>query len=272
MLRAEHIQYQHEFTNFQLEDINLKINEGEVVSLIGPNGSGKSTLLRVISRLLKPNSGKVYLNEQNIHAMKTKEVAKTLTMLPQMNNHQLDLTVRELVEFGRHPHSGGKTVLSKADKEIVDWAIDVTGLQHFQNRVLPSMSGGERQRAWIAMTVAQHPKVLLLDEPTTYLDIAHQLEVMELVKELNDKYKMTVIMVLHDINQAAQNSGRLIVLKNGKIHFDGSPRRVVCKEMFQSIFEIDAEIYMQDGHPIFTPVKRCSDRNMSNCNPYKNLQ
>lgn len=272
MLRAEHIQYQHEFTNFQLEDINLKINEGEVVSLIGPNGSGKSTLLRVISRLLKPNSGNVYLDEQNIHAMKTKEVAKTLTMLPQMNNHQLDLTVRELVEFGRHPHSGGKTVLSKEDKEIVDWAIDVTGLQHFQNRVLPSMSGGERQRAWIAMTVAQHPKVLLLDEPTTYLDIAHQLEVMELVKELNDKYKMTVIMVLHDINQAAQNSGRLIVLKNGKIHFDGSPRRVVCKEMFQSIFEIDAEIYMQDGHPIFTPVKRCSDRNMSNCNPYKNLQ
>ncbi|WP_409368759.1 ABC transporter ATP-binding protein [Lysinibacillus sp. 38-6] len=272
MLRAEHIQYQHEFTNFQLEDINLKINEGEVVSLIGPNGSGKSTLLRVISRLLKPNSGKVYLNEQNIHAMKTKEVAKTLTMLPQMNNHQIDLTVRELVELGRHPHSGGKTVLSKADKEIVDWAIDVTGLQHYQNRVLPSMSGGERQRAWIAMTVAQHPKVLLLDEPTTYLDIAHQLEVMELVKELNDKYKMTVIMVLHDINQAAQNSGRLIVLKNGKIHFDGSPRRVVCKEMFQSIFEIDAEIYMQDGHPIFTPVKRCSDRNMSNCNPYKNLQ
>ncbi|AHN21212.1 ABC transporter ATP-binding protein [Lysinibacillus varians] len=269
MLRTEHIQYQHEFTNFQLEDINLKINEGEVVSLIGPNGSGKSTLLRVISRLLKPNSGKVFLDEQNIHKMKTKEVAKTLTMLPQMNSHQLDLTVRELVEFGRHPHSGGKTILSTADKEIVDWAIDVTGLRHLQNRVLPSMSGGERQRAWIAMTVAQHPKVLLLDEPTTYLDIAHQLEVMELVKELNHKYNMTVIMVLHDINQAAQNSERLIVLKKGKIYYDGSPFYVLCKEMFQSIFEIDAEIYMQDGNPIFTPVKLCSDRNMSH-NTYKN--
>lgn len=113
MLRTEHIHYQHEFTNFQLDDINLKINEGEVISLIGPNGSGKSTLLRVISRLLKPNSGTVYLNEQNIHEMKSKEVAKTLTMLPQMNSHQLDLTVRELVEFGRHPHSGGKAVLTK---------------------------------------------------------------------------------------------------------------------------------------------------------------
>lgn len=120
------------------------------------------------------------------------------------------------------------------------------------------MSGGERQRAWIAMTVAQHPKVLLLDEPTTYLDIAHQLEVMELVKELNHKYKMTVIMVLHDINQAAQNSERLIVLKKGKIHYDGSPHCVVCKEMFQSIFEIDAEIYMQGGNPIFTPIKLCA--------------
>ncbi|MDD1505163.1 ABC transporter ATP-binding protein [Lysinibacillus sp. CNPSo 3705] len=251
--------YQHEFTNFRLDDINLKINEGEVVSLIGPNGSGKSTLLRVISRLLKPNTGIVYLDERNIHEMKSKEVAKTLTMLPQMNSHQLDLTVRELVEFGRHPHSGRKTVLSKEDIEIVDWAIEVTGLKHLQNRVLPSMSGGERQRAWIAMTVAQHPKVLLLDEPTTYLDIAHQLEVMELVKELNHKYNMTVIMVLHDINQAAQNSERLIVLKKGKIHYDGSPHCVLCKEMFQSIFDIDAEIYIQGGKPIFTPVKLCAN-------------
>lgn len=259
MLRTEHINYQHEFTNFRLDDINLKINEGEVVSLIGPNGSGKSTLLRVISRLLKPNTGIVYLDERNIHEMKSKEVAKTLTMLPQMNSHQLDLTVRELVEFGRHPHSGRKTVLSKEDIEIVDWAIEVTGLKHLQNRVLPSMSGGERQRAWIAMTVAQHPKVLLLDEPTTYLDIAHQLEVMELVKELNHKYNMTVIMVLHDINQAAQNSERLIVLKKGKIHYDGSPHCVLCKEMFQSIFDIDAEIYIQGGKPIFTPVKLCAN-------------
>ncbi|TQR39512.1 ABC transporter ATP-binding protein [Lysinibacillus sphaericus] len=258
MLRIEHINYQHEFTNFRLDDINLKINEGEVVSLIGPNGSGKSTLLRVISRLLKPNTGTVYLDERNIHEMKSKEVAKTLTMLPQMNSHQLDLTVRELVEFGRHPHSGRKTVLSKEDIEIVNWAIEVTGLKHLQNRVLPSMSGGERQRAWIAMTVAQHPKVLLLDEPTTYLDIAHQLEVMELVKELNHKYNMTVIMVLHDINQAAQNSDRLIVLKKGKIHYDGSPHCVLCKEMFQSIFDIDAEIYIQGGKPIFTPVKLCA--------------
>ena len=255
MLRTNQISYQHENSSFQLQDISIKIDEGEVVSLIGPNGSGKSTLLRVISRLLKPNSGEVLLDGQNVREMKSTEVAKSLAMLPQMNNHQLDLTVRELVEFGRHPHTGKSGRLTKEDIELIDWAIEVTGLSHLQGRLLPSMSGGERQRAWIAMTIAQNPKVLLLDEPTTYLDISHQLEVMELVKELNAKYNMTVIMVLHDINQAAQYSDRLIVLKRGVIHYDGLPHCVLCKEMFQTIFEIDADIYSQDGRPVFSPKR-----------------
>lgn len=258
MLRTESIHYEHDLTKFRLNDISLSINEGEIVSLIGPNGSGKSTLLRVISRLLKPNSGTIYLREENIQKMKSTEVAKTLTMLPQMNNHLLDLTVRELVEFGRHPYSGNKLGLSKEDREIVEWALEVTGLSQMQNRLIPSMSGGERQRAWIAMTVAQHPKVLLLDEPTTYLDIAHQLEVMELVKDLNCQYNMTIIMVLHDINQAAKYSDRIIVLKQGQLHYDGLPHCVLCKEMFQSIFEIEAEIYNQDGRPVFTPIRKCN--------------
>lgn len=255
MLKIENVQYENDITHFKLQDIDVTINEGEIVSLIGPNGSGKSTLLRIISRLLKPNEGSIYLNNQNMNVMKAKDVAKTLTMLPQMNNHQLDMTVRELVELGRHPHSGYKMKLTNKDIKIVNWAIEVTGLQHLQNRLLPSMSGGERQRAWIAMTVAQHPKVLLLDEPTTYLDIAHQLEVMELVKTLNEKYNMTVIMVLHDINQAAKYSDRLLVLKKGKVYYDGIPHCVLCKEMFQSIFEIDAEIFTQNGRPVFTPIR-----------------
>lgn len=258
MLRTDTIRYEHDFTKFKLDDISINIQQGEIVSLIGPNGSGKSTLLRIISRLLKPNSGDVYLGEHNMRHMKTNEIAKTLTMLPQMNNHQLDLTVRELVEFGRHPHSGKKMKLSQQDIEIVDWAIEVTGLKQLEHRLLPSMSGGERQRAWIAMTVAQHPKVLLLDEPTTYLDIAHQLEVMELVQQLNRQYNMTVIMVLHDINQAAQYSDRLIVLKGGKLYYDGLPHCVLCKEMFESIFEIEADITMKAGKPMFTPLRKCS--------------
>lgn len=256
MLRTESITYEHDLTKFQLDNISINIKQGEIVSLIGPNGSGKSTLLRIISRLLKPNSGAVYLGEENILEMKSNDVAKTLTMLPQMNSHQLDLTVRELVEFGRHPHSGKKMKLSKEDVEIVEWALNVTGLKSMEQRLLPSMSGGERQRAWIAMTVAQHPKVLLLDEPTTYLDIAHQLEVMELVRELNEKYNMTVIMVLHDINQAAQYSDRLVVLKRGKLCYDGLPHCVLCKEMFESIFEIEADITMREGRPVFTPIRK----------------
>lgn len=257
MLQVNQLQYENDETKFKLHSMDLSINEGEIVSLIGPNGSGKSTLLRIISRLLKPNSGSIHLNGENIQKMKSKDVAKSLTMLPQMNNHQLDLTVRELVEFGRHPHSGQKLSLSKEDHKIVEWAMEVTGLTQLANRLLPSMSGGERQRAWIAMTIAQHPKVLLLDEPTTYLDISHQLEVMELVKMLNEKYNMTVIMVLHDINQAAKYSDRLLVLKRGELLYDGIPHCVLCKEMFESIFEIEAEIFTKDGRPMFTPVKRC---------------
>ncbi len=257
MLQVNQLQYENDETKFQLHSMDISINEGEIVSLIGPNGSGKSTLLRIVSRLLKPNSGSIHLNGENIQKMKSKDVAKSLTMLPQMNNHQLDLTVRELVEFGRHPHSGHKLSLSKEDDKIVEWAMEVTGLNHLANRLLPSMSGGERQRAWIAMTIAQHPKVLLLDEPTTYLDISHQLEVMELVKMLNEKYNMTVIMVLHDINQAAKYSDRLLVLKRGELLYDGIPHCVLCKEMFESIFEIEAEIFTKDGRPMFTPVKRC---------------
>lgn len=242
-------------SSFQLEDVDLHIKEGEIVSLIGPNGSGKSTFLRLVSRLIEPASGEVRLDGQKIKEMKTQDVAKKLAMLPQMQDHQLDLTVGELVEFGRYPHRGAYSKLTQEDDEIVQWALDVTRLNLFKNRVLQSLSGGERQRAWIAMAIAQRPKILLLDEPTTYLDISHQLEVMELVKELNAKFDMTVVMVLHDINQAARYSDRLIVLKKGQVQFDGIPQCVLCKEMFHSIFEIDAEIYEENGKSFFTPIK-----------------
>ena len=272
MLRTESIHYEHDITKFQLNNISINIKQGEIVSLIGPNGSGKSTLLRVISQLLKSSSGEVYLDEKNVRQMKKREIATTLTMLPQMNNHQLDLTVRELVEFGRHPHNKNNLKLTKEDQEIVEWALEVTRLKPLEHRLLPTMSGGERQRAWIAMAVAQHPKVLLLDEPTTFLDIAHQLEVMELVRELNEKYNMTVVMVLHDINQAAQYSNRLIVLKRGTIYYDGSPQCVLCKEMFATIFEIEADITLKSGRPVFTPIRKCSNHCTSQCinlNDYK---
>ncbi|MFL0365266.1 ABC transporter ATP-binding protein [Bacillus sp. PK3_68] len=254
MLLTKDLSFEHA-SSFQLKDTDIHIEKGEIVSLIGPNGSGKSTLLRIISRLISPKSGEVILDGKNIRSMKSMEVAKKLAMLPQMQDHQLDLTVGELVEFGRYPYRGAYSKLKEEDKHIIQWALDVTQLGPLQNRMLQTLSGGERQRAWIAMAIAQRPDVLLLDEPTTFLDISHQLEVMELVKELNDQFNMTVVMVLHDINQAARYSDRLIVLKNGKIEYEGLPQCVLCKEMFRSIFEIDAHIYQENGKAFFTPIK-----------------
>ena len=254
MLLTKHVAYEHS-PDFRLENIDLHIKEGEIVSLIGPNGSGKSTFLRLISRLITPKSGEVILDGKMIGSMKSQDVAKKLAMLPQMQDHQLDLTVGELIEFGRYPHRAAYGKLTTEDEDIIHWAMDVTRLTRFKNRPLQSLSGGERQRAWIAMAIAQRPKILLLDEPTTFLDISHQLEVMELVQELNEQFGMTVVMVLHDINQAARYSDRLVVLKAGQVQYDGIPQCVLCREMFQSIFEIDADIYKDNGKPFFTPIK-----------------
>ena len=255
VLKAENIQFVRN-PAFSLKDINLTIEKGEVISLIGPNGSGKSTLLRVIANLLKPEEGNIIIDGKNVKAIPKKELPKNLAMLPQMNDHLLDLTVGELVEFGRAPFQRGIGKLSHENQEIVEWALNVTGLTQMKNRLLPGLSGGERQRAWIAMAVAQRSKVLLLDEPTTYLDIAHQMEVLELVKYLNEEFGITVVMVLHDINQAATYSDRLIVMKNGQIHYDGIPQCVLCTEMFQTVFNIDAEVHSNNDGVYFTPLRR----------------
>ncbi|WP_029268109.1 ABC transporter ATP-binding protein [Virgibacillus alimentarius] len=254
MLRTKDVSFEHS-VSFQLNGVNLNINQGEIVSLVGPNGSGKSTLLRLISRLIKPKEGEIILDGSVIDSMKSKDVAKKLAMLPQMQEQQSDLTVQELIEFGRYPHRKSHSRLAREDEEIIQWAIEVTNLTNYKNRMLHSLSGGERQRAWIALAIAQRPKILLLDEPTTFLDIAHQLDVMELVQQLNKQFGMTVLMVLHDINQAARYSNRLVVMKNGNIHYDGIPQCVLCREMFQSIFQIDATIHKQNGNTFFTPLK-----------------
>jgi len=239
---------------FELKIDDFQIKKGEILSLIGPNGSGKSTWLRLISRLVKPDAGEIILEGHDLHRMKHIDVAKKLAMLPQMHNHQLDLTVEELVEYGRYPHRGNYKRLTAEDHDIIDWALDASSLRDHRNRLLGGLSGGERQRAWIAMAIAQRPQILLLDEPTTYLDISHQLEVMELVQNLNRTYGVTVVMVLHDINQAARFSNRLIVLKEGAIEYDGIPQCVLCKEMFRTIFKIETHIGESEGVPYFTPL------------------
>lgn len=237
-----------------VEDFHIAINKGEMVSIVGPNGSGKSTVLRLLSRLLTPEQGTVFLDGEEIHRMNTKKVAQKITMLPQVQDHFLDLSVRDLVKQGRYPHLKWYEECRREHEAYVDWAISVTNLSALQYRSINTLSGGERQRAWIAMAIAQSPHTLLLDEPTTYLDIAHQLEIMELLKHLNREHGITIVMVLHDLNQASRYSDRIIAVKDGKIVRQGSPHEVFDPSFFKEVFAIHAKIHFDGGKPIYTPT------------------
>ncbi|WP_092925112.1 ABC transporter ATP-binding protein [Romboutsia hominis] len=240
-----------------IENLNLEINKGEVVSIIGPNGCGKSTLLKSLSRMIKPLSGEVFLEGKKIKDLKGKLIAQKVCLLSQHNNAPMDLTVEELVYFGRIPHKKWFETKTNNDKEIVDWAIENTGLSKYKNTPIGALSGGERQRAYIAQALCQKPDILLLDEPTTYLDISYQLELMELVREINEKFKITIVMVLHELNQASKYSDRLIIMKDGQIISDGRPNDVVNKDVIKKVYKIECDIDNdpQSNKPRIHPIK-----------------
>lgn len=240
-----------------VNNFDLHVKKGEVLSIIGPNGSGKSTILKTIGRLLKPMEGMIYLDGKSLWDMNTKEIAKDMACLSQHNSAPKDLTIKKIVKFGRHPHKSWFETLNKEDDEIVEWAIEKTNLSHLKDKNMVSISGGERQRAWIAMALAQKPKILLLDEPTTYLDINNQIEVLELVKELNEKLGLTVIMVLHDLNQAAKYSSNILVIKNGKVRAEGKPEEILDEKLIRDVYNVDMNILKnQFGEKIiFIPKK-----------------
>ncbi len=240
-----------------INNINFQISSGDIVTIIGPNGSGKSTLIKAMSRCMKPSNGNVFLNKHNINGINTKELAKSLAISPQVKNVPSDISVEELVSYGRYPHLNMLSRLSIKDNEIIDWALEKTGLEELRKRLVFTLSGGERQRAWIAMSLAQKPKVLLLDEPTTFLDISYQLEVLELVKELNKTLGITVVMVLHDLNQAARYSDKIMVMNKGKLYEFEEPCKVINKSLLRNIFGIDADIYNDEINccPYFIPKK-----------------
>lgn len=252
ILKAENLTFGYTEKHY-IEDLSLSFEKGEVISIIGPNGSGKSTVLRLLTRLLKPSQGTVYLEGESIHKINSKKIAKKMTMLPQIQDHQLDMTVRDLVKFGRQPHQKWYEEYQKTDESYVDWALSATSLTALQHRSLYTLSGGERQRAWIAMAIAQTPHTLLLDEPTSYLDIAHQLEVMELIQELNRSLGMTIIMVLHDLNQAARYSHKIIAMKNGRVVRQGKPKDVYSCEFFRDVFSIEANVHLDGNSPVCHP-------------------
>lgn len=222
--------------------LSLQIPDGKITTIIGSNGCGKSTLLKAITRILKHESGQVILDGQNISKMKTKELAKELAILPQSPESAHGLTVEELVSYGRFPYQKGFGNLSQKDKDVIDWALQVTKTEDFRVQSVDALSGGQRQRVWIAMALAQETDIIFLDEPTTYLDMAHQLEVLELLYRLNEEQGRTIVMVLHDLNQAARFSDYIVALSQGELVKFGTAEEVMVPEVLKKVFNIDAVI------------------------------
>lgn len=225
-----------------IQNMNVSFDKAEVVSIIGPNGSGKSTLLKSIGRLLAPTKGVVYMNGKDIKTIASGEIAKLMSILPQSAQAPGDMTVRDLASCGRMPYQSAFSQLKDDDQRAIDKALKDTGLFEMQHRRIGNLSGGERQRAWLSMALAQEPQVLLLDEPTTYLDIHYQLELMELVSELHEDLGITVIMVMHDLNHAARFSHRLIAVKKGEIAADGPVKEVFTKEVLEPLYDVKVEV------------------------------
>ena len=240
-----------------IENINLSFEKGKIYSIIGPNGCGKTTLMRAISRNLRPQSGQVLLREEDIFHMNTKKVARHVAMLSQHNLATGDITVGTLVSYGRYAHRQWWQSAGAEDSNTVQWALSRTGMEEYANRKITDLSGGERQRAWIAMSIAQKPEILLLDEPTTYLDIAHQLEIMELVSSLNREEGITIIMVIHDINHAARYSDQMVVIHDHQVCCQDDPWTLLKGDMLRDVFHVEADISkdQENGTPIFYAKK-----------------
>jgi iron complex transport system ATP-binding protein len=239
-----------------VHDLSVEIPDGHVTTIVGPNGCGKSTLLRTLARLLSPTSGQVVLDGTPITSLGTRDIATRLSLLPQSPIAPEGLLVRDLVGRGRHPHQRWFAQWSHQDEEVVEAAMAMTDTTDLRDRPLDQLSGGQRQRAWIAMTLAQDTDLMLLDEPTTYLDLAHQVEVLELVCRLNRERSRTVAMVLHDLNLAARYSDLVVVMHEGRIVTQGSPADVFTAELLRDVFSLEAEILAdpRTGLPIVIPL------------------
>lgn len=240
--------------NKVLNGVSLKIEEGRITTIMGANGCGKSTLFYLMTRNLMPRKGSVFLHGKNILNLGLKEFAKKVSIVHQYNTSSGDITVESLVAFGRTPHMRLMKGKSEEDERLVEWAMDVTNVAKYRSKEVSKLSGGQRQRVWIAMALAQNTKILFLDEPTTYLDIRYQIGILELVKRLNREFGITIIMVLHDINQAVYFSDEIIGLKNGAVAVRGEPEAVIDKESIAKMYDIDLSVKMIDGRKFVLTV------------------
>ncbi len=232
--------------------LDMQIPRGEITSIIGPNGCGKSTVLKAVGRILKPRGGSVSLNGNDIRTLSTGEIARKMAILPQSPLAPAGLTVGELVGYGRFPHQKGFGKLKPEDREIVRWALEVTRLSELETSLVDALSGGQRQRVWIAMALAQQTDLILLDEPTTYLDLSYQLEVLELLYRLNREQNCSIVMVLHDLNLAARFSDYMIAIRDGEIVGCGAPSEIMTPRVLEKVFQIDATIATEPrtGRPV----------------------
>ncbi len=240
--------------------LDLAVPDGRVTVIVGPNACGKSTTLRALGRLLKPRGGAVLLDGTELARIPTKRIAQAIGLLPQSPIAPEAITVADLVSRGRQPHQHWWQQWSDADERAVTDAMDRTDVTALADRPVDELSGGQRQRVWIAMALAQETDVLLLDEPTTYLDISHQVEVMDLVRQLNHERGRTVVMVLHDLNQAARYADHLVAMKAGRIVAEGRPEEVVTAELVREVFGLDSVVVPDPvtGSPLVVPGAPCS--------------
>nr|WP_154597056.1 ABC transporter ATP-binding protein [Aeromicrobium senzhongii] len=241
-----------------VSDLSLSLPAGRITTIVGANACGKSTLLRGMARLLTPERGRVLLDGQDIHTMATKEVARHLGLLPQSPIAPEGITVAELVAQGRHPHRRTFARWTAAEDEIVAEALETTGVLDLADRVVDELSGGQRQRVWIALSLAQQTEVLLLDEPTTFLDVCHQIEVLDLLTDLNRSRGTTIAMVLHDLNLAARYADHLVAVRDGAVHAQGSAEEVLTEETVKIVFGLDARVVEDpiSGRPLVLPLGR----------------
>jgi iron complex transport system ATP-binding protein len=241
-----------------IDSLSLLVPTGQVTAIVGPNACGKSTLLRALSRLLAPRQGRVLLDGQEIHRLRAKELARQLGLLPQSPIAPEGITVGDLVSRGRHPHQSIFSRWSHADDLAVAAALEATQTAGLIDRPVDELSGGQRQRVWIAMALAQQTDVLLLDEPTTFLDVSHQIEVLDLLTDLNRERGTTIVMVLHDLNVAARYADHLIAMVDGRLHAAGPPDDVLTRETVRAVFGLDSQIIVDptSGKPLMLPIGR----------------
>lgn len=241
-----------------IDDVSIEFPMNQITILIGANGCGKSTMLRSFARLLKPMDGDIELNGRSISSLSNKQISKELAILPQSPVVSGSITVRELVEMGRFPYQNWRNKLDEKDKEMIEKALKDTNMLEFSDRTLDSLSGGQKQRVWIAMVLAQDTDIILLDEPTTYLDVTYQIDILDLVYKLNKEEGKTIVMVLHDLNLSCRYADHIIALKDKKVYKQGTPEEVVTKEVVKHIFDMECEIIKDPLYktPMFVPYSR----------------